>query len=306
MPVQEFALDTVGNNVQVFLSNESDNVTVLLNHSIIAVIPNREELMAAREFELPDGSTLRVQLVGTQLQVSRDGQRLLQVPYGHAAPPQEPYGASSYQRSGYSNGTPVVQIDYPTLREDIRQLPGQYMKVLTRPSAATFLVEKDKANWDIVWIQLLGPIMIGLASRLLVIFFTTHTLTLQTISYQSLLFLSGPLLFFLFVGIQYAVARGFSAEKQGTFLAQCYTTQLFAVPLGIALDLFSLIPAIAVISSFLSGAVGIYNIVLNTFAIKAVHNIGGGKALLATLAPLGLLLVFACCIAAFITTVHVH
>src|SRR3989442_1641368 len=116
MPVQEFALDAVGNSVQVFFSDESENVTVLLNRSIIGVIPSLEELRAARAFALPDGSILRVQLVETQLQVFRDGQRLSQnpyggppqlpysqpqAPYGYGAPPQGPYSAFPYQQPGY-------------------------------------------------------------------------------------------------------------------------------------------------------------------------------------------------------------
>ena len=101
MPVQEFALDAVGNYVQVFFSNESENVTVLLNRSIIGVIPSLEELRAARAFALPDGSTLRVQLVETQFQVFRDGQRLSQNPYG--GPPQRPY---SQPQAPYGYGAP--------------------------------------------------------------------------------------------------------------------------------------------------------------------------------------------------------
>jgi len=38
MPVQEFALDAVRNSVQVFFSDESETVTVLLNRSIILLV----------------------------------------------------------------------------------------------------------------------------------------------------------------------------------------------------------------------------------------------------------------------------
>lgn len=114
MPVQEFALDAVGNSIQVFFSDEPENVTVLLNRSIIGVIPSREELRAGRAFALPDGSTLRVQLVETQLQVFRDGQRLSQNPYGSAAPPQQ--GPTS----AFPNQPPSLPARSPSSRMSLR------------------------------------------------------------------------------------------------------------------------------------------------------------------------------------------
>src|SRR5438128_1904380 len=42
------------------------------------------------------------------------------------------------------------------LGEVIRDLPRQYMQVLTRPSAATFAAELGKAEWRSVWFQLLS------------------------------------------------------------------------------------------------------------------------------------------------------
>ncbi len=79
-----------------------------------------------------------------------------QGPYGQPQPPyvqpQPPYGAP-YQQPGY--GMPPVQAAPLPLGEAIRQLPNQYIRVLTKPSAATFAVEQGKAAWNIVWIQLL-------------------------------------------------------------------------------------------------------------------------------------------------------
>jgi hypothetical protein len=43
----------------------------------------------------------------------------------------------------------------------VAALPGQYLRVLTRPSSGTFLEEKDKGSWVLVWIQLLGSITLG-------------------------------------------------------------------------------------------------------------------------------------------------
>ncbi len=51
---------------------------------------------------------------------------------------------------------------------------------------------------------------------------------------------------------------------------------------------------------FREAAVGFYDLVLTTLAIKAVHHVSGGKALLATLAPMGLIIVFADCVFGFL------
>src|SRR5215472_16580396 len=72
-----------------------------------------------------------------------------QPPYGQ---PQPPYGAP-YQEPGY--GYPQPQTTPLPLGEAIRQLPNQYIRILTKPSAATFAEEQGKAAWDIVWVQLI-------------------------------------------------------------------------------------------------------------------------------------------------------
>jgi hypothetical protein len=184
----------------------------------------------------------------------------------------------------------------------VAALPGQYLRVLTRPSSGTFLEEKDKGSWALVWIQLLGSITLGIAVRLLIAATSTQGVSLNILRVQLLaLAIGGPLLFFLSVGIQYGVARWLSVEKAGTYLAQCYTTLLFGVPLGIVASLFAFIPGMG---RWLYAAVGFYELVLTTLAIKAVHHVGGGKALLATLAPMGLIIVFAGCVFGFLVVVR--
>ncbi len=42
------------------------------------------------------------------------------------------------------------------LSEEIKELPRQYLEVLTQPGVATFAAQMSKATWRIIWVQLLG------------------------------------------------------------------------------------------------------------------------------------------------------
>src|SRR5437588_5585054 len=51
--------------------------------------------------------------------------------------------------------------DHQSLGEVISQLPEQYINVITHPWTGVFIAEKRKADWDIVWIQLLANAIIA-------------------------------------------------------------------------------------------------------------------------------------------------
>ncbi len=234
-----------------------------------------------------------------------------QPPYGQQQPPQNPYpyGApqppyGAPQGPDYNNyGAPPTANPLP-LGEALQQLPNQYIKVLTKPSAQTFAEEIGKASWDIVWIQLLIYAVVGAILSYLARLISPNpynfasnpstaalpTSTLQAItlgtSFGLIIFI--PLGFFISMGILYLIAKAFKGS--GTFLQQSYAGLLFGVPLGIISLLLSLIPFLGSIASF---ALSIYSIVLNVFSIMAVHRLSGGKATLVVLLPaiIGLLLV---------------
>ncbi len=98
-------------------------------------------------------------------------------PYGSApnsyGPPNAPYGSapSSYGTPntfyGSAPNTPYGMPETPygtsvpprrplPLQEAIRELPGQYLRVITKPSTAVFAEEQGKAAWNIVWVQLIA------------------------------------------------------------------------------------------------------------------------------------------------------
>src|SRR5258708_21019524 len=55
------------------------------------------------------------------------------------------------------------------LNQAIQNLPNQYIKILTRPGVQAFAEEQGKAEWGIIWIQLL---IMGLIGTLVGIFQT--------------------------------------------------------------------------------------------------------------------------------------
>src|SRR5712692_6512115 len=142
-----------------------------------------------------------------------------QSPYGY--PPQGPYGVPPFQQPGYGYAVPPAA-PLP-LGEAIRQLPQQYIKVLTKPSAATFAEEQGKAAWNIVWVQLLVLAVIsavlGYFARLIgssLIPTTMGSTTMSPVMQQAAAsgssfgqIITVPLFFFIVVGILYLLAKAF-------------------------------------------------------------------------------------------------
>ena len=250
-----------------------------------------------------------------------------QAHYGYGATPQDIYGTIPYQQPAYTYGTPPAQATTIQLGEAIRQLPKQYFKVLTRPSAATFAEELNKANWGTLLAQLLGIALLSFVLPLLLIpilpLLLQHILEIlpatpggnslprsalqqfQTSYLQSVVssLVRVPIYFFIGQGMYYFLAKAFHGT--GTFLVQGYTALLFYVPLTIigsvlgtlalALDALAPVPTglyIALSLVLLIGLpLGVYQIALQIFTIRAAHRLSGGKATAVVLIPHALFLV---------------
>lgn len=81
MPKQAFALETGGEKrLEVSWKGVWKDITISLDGTPLGVIPNQKALSAGQEFQAPDGSTIKVQLVSQatlkELQVLRNGQPL--------------------------------------------------------------------------------------------------------------------------------------------------------------------------------------------------------------------------------------
>jgi len=102
--------------------------------------------------------------------------------------------------------------------------------------------------------------------------------------------LIAPLAFYIINGLNYLAAVLLGGK--GAYSTQAYLVSLFYVPLGLVGLLASLIPCLGALVSL---AVGIYYLVLNVRAMKVVHNLTTGRALVSVLWPVVLALFLACC-----------
>lgn len=220
--------------------------------------------------------------------------------YGQPTQPSQPgyYGSlpnygtpPNYQQQNYAqpgSGTPIASAPLP-LGEAVRQLPSQYIKILTKPSVLTFDQEKGKAAWDIIWIQLL----------ILAVGFTVLSFLIPLISPASagqsgggsplLSIILTPLIFFIGISPYYLIAKAFKGE--GTFLQQSYTALLLLTPIGIIVGILLFIPILGGIA-FL--ALTVYANVLNIFSIMSVHRLSGGKATAVALIPGAVAILLSC------------
>jgi len=231
-----------------------------------------------------------------------------QNPYGTPPPPENPYATPAYGGPYYQEAPGYIPppSEPRPLGEAIRELPEQYVRVVTKPSPLTFAGEMGKARWDIVWIQLIGLAIINMLLGYLGTLIspnaympTTGTTSVSTATMQSIrsitlgITLSEiiliPAFFFLGMAILYGLAKAFGG--QGRFVTQSYTYLLFDTPLGIISSIVSLIPFAGLLIAFI---IGVYRIVLAIFSIMAVHRLSGGRATAVVLIPIGVALLLAC------------
>jgi hypothetical protein len=102
--------------------------------------------------------------------------------------------------------------------------------------------------------------------------------------------LIAPLAFYIANGLYYLAAVLLGGK--GAFGTQAYLVSLFFVPLGIVSLLASLIPCLG---GLVSLAVGIYTLVLSVRAMKVVHSLTTGRAVVTVLWPVVLAFFLACC-----------
>lgn len=216
-------------------------------------------------------------------------------PNQYQVPPPTGYSVPGYNANqgnySYYGSSPLP------LGQAIRQLPNQYIKVLTRPSSFTFAAEMGKANWNIIWVQLIGYTVIFSVLLYLLQLFVSRTPITNTSNEAATKIVNASLMFirilpFIFViifpvalfigeGITYLLAKAFGGR--GNFLRQVYTYLLIVVPVGIISFPLTFIPVLGTLVGYGSY---IYSIVLQIFSLMAVHRLRGEKATAIVLIPI--------------------
>lgn len=213
---------------------------------------------------------------------------------GYGVPPTG-YGEPAYQQGGAFGYAP--QAAPRPWGQALQELPGQYIKILTKPGAASFYEEQPKANWGMVWTQLLIIGLIGTIVGLIGTAIGTAAIaslgggsSAAGVAMISSVFegagsvysiASTIVGFFIVVGIQYLLAKAFGGN--GTFVQHGYNYLLFETPIAVVSSVLGLIP---VLGGLLAAALGIYGIVLNVYAVMASHRLSGGKATWVVLIPI--------------------
>ena len=171
-------------------------------------------------------------------------------------------------------------------------MPSQYIRVLTKPGAATFAAEQGKAAWNIVWVQIIALavlfMLFGFASAGLTLATLQNTQNLPTSSVNAIrgvlaslpisYLVLTPVGLFIGLGIYHLIAKAFGGT--GKFLNYVYSYLLFSFPLSIVALLVALIPFLGSLIAF---AISIYSIVLQVYMTMAVHRLSGGRATFAVL-----------------------
>ena len=189
--------------------------------------------------------------------------------YGAGAPPasaQPPAFPPPPAYGGYGSEPPPQAHPLP-LGQAIRELPGQYKRIVLKPDVRKFAAEQGKAEWGIIWLQLLFLFVLQVLISLPTILRDLSSIsTLTTVNSNGtglppsfvptvgviesiVLAVFAPAIFFATVGVQYLVARMFKAN--GSFKQQAYNQLLFQVPITVVSSLLSLllIPSLSQTSS---------------------------------------------------------
>ncbi len=180
------------------------------------------------------------------------------------------------------------------------------------PSTTTFAKEKDRVGWRVLWTLLLGlALLTGAATyiwgRLPGLTRSIQALSLDRVTPQPLsavaslvVTLITPFVFLLVIGSMHLVAKKLGGK--GAYRAQTYTALLINMPLllivlAVALAL-GLYPALRLALASVGLAFVLYSIILHTLAVIAVQQLSAGRAFLAVLSMVFIVLAIVVILAA--------
>jgi len=157
---------------------------------------------------------------------------------------------------------------------DLQSLIRQWQDILLKPSVATFDAQQPYANWQTVGISL-AILAVVRAIFDAITRLEYHLIGARAPSVGGLIgnFITTFVVFFIFAGILYGIARAFNGT--GSFALYAYLLALFLVPLGIVSSIAGVIPLLGGLVAF---AAGLYELYLTALATASAHRLTQGQS----------------------------
>lgn len=186
---------------------------------------------------------------------------------------KEDYGIKDYYQQGGQTPpyeTPKAKPDpYGSLEPPASNIFAKWVKVITRPSTATFASEMRDANWGTT---LLGALIYAIV-YFVVVAFTTRSVGF----FIGSAIVSVPTVvtgLFLGSGFLYLLAKTIG-HGEGDFMTQTYLYSLYTFPLAIISSLLGIIP---LVGSVVSLAIGIFELFLTYYMLQPAHRMSASNA----------------------------
>ena len=186
-----------------------------------------------------------------------------------------------------------------------------WIKALTQPSAATYedFISRPGVTLGRAFSWVFACSFVGSIFGFLGIILSGNLSNLgldqanglfQGASFPFLLFVCGVPLSAAFSIVGLVIVAGISQLVSrllggtGTFTQLAYAFAAYLAPMSIVTSILGLIPFVSCLNALL----GIYGLVLNVIAVKAVHKFDYGRAVIASVAFVVVIIVIAACVAA--------
>lgn len=187
---------------------------------------------------------------------------------------KEDYGIKDYYQQGGQTQPPYEMAKakpdpYGNLEPPASNIFAKWVKVITRPSAATFASEIPDASWGTT---LLSALIYGIF-YFIVLGFTTRSAGLVF----GAAFTTVPAAItslFIGSGFLYLLAKTVG-HGQGDFMTQTYLYSLYTFPIAIISALLGLIPLVGSIAGI---AIAIYELFLTYYMLQPAHHMSSGDA----------------------------
>ncbi|PZS06130.1 MAG: hypothetical protein DLM69_00395 [Candidatus Chloroheliales bacterium] len=186
--------------------------------------------------------------------------------------PNAPYGQAGFD-------TPKAKpASYSGLEPPARSILSKWLKVLTRPSVATFASEVPAANWVTTF---LGVLIYAVFSVLVFITIMgiapwsgARRISPSFVYLDIALYVSTAIALILVAWLIYGLAQA-SGKGTGNFVTQTYLYSLYTIPLAIFANLLALVPVLDIYAPL---AAVIYGLLLTYYMVQAAHRLNSGSA----------------------------